>query len=269
LTGVGDGCYDSPPLEEAALAEVIASYMHRRMLDHQEIEWQFEAADLESVESWLEQHPPISGLAFVPGATRELSDTYYDTEDWRLYRAGCVLRVRRDGEGVEATIKSLAPAEGALRRRREISVPLRSDAAETLKEVPGPVGELLRNLAGDRDLRPLFEIRTRRRPFALHPERSSEKNVAVGELTLDESEISGAGKAPARLSRVEIEADSDTALHEVIEELVDGLRDALNLRPTETSKFETGLSAAGLSPPKESNLGPKERSEPFGEKDDR
>ncbi len=240
--------------------------MQNRMVDHQEIEWQFEAADLGTVESWLEERLSVSGLAVVPGAAKELADTYYDTEDWRLYRAGCVLRVRRSGEGVEATIKSLAPAEGALRRRCEISVPLRSGGTETLKKVPGPVGERLRRLAGPRDLRPLFEVRTRRRPFALHPERSSEKNAAVGELALDESEISGAGEAPIRLSRVEVEAVSGTALSEGIEEFVNELRDALSLRPTESSKFETGLTAAGLSPPRASNRGPRGRSERPGQK---
>lgn len=239
--------------------------MHERILDHQEIEWQFEAADLERVESWLEGHPSISGLSLISLATRELNDTYYDTEDWRLYRAGCVLRVRRDGKGVEATMKSLAPATGALRRRREISVPLRSGGTETLKKIPDPVGERLLRLAGPRDLRPLFEVRTRRRPFALHPEWPSEKN-AVGELALDESEISGAGEAPIRLRRVEVEADSDTALSEGIEEFVNELRDALSLRPTETSKFETGLTAAGLSPPRASSRGPRERSERPGQK---
>ena len=240
--------------------------MHERILDHQEIEWQFEAADLERVESWLEGHPYVSGLSLASLATRELNDTYYDTEDWRLYRAGCVLRVRRDGKRVEATLKSLAPAAGALRRRREISVPLRSVGTEALKEAPDPVGERLLRLAGPRDLRLLFEVRTRRRPFALHPEWPFEKNAAVGELALDESEISGAGEAPIRLSRVEVEAGSDTALSEGIEEFVNELRDALSLRPTESSKFETGLTAAGLSPPRASNRGPTERSERPGQK---
>jgi inorganic triphosphatase YgiF len=248
---------------------VIANYMHKQILDHQEIEWQFEAADLERVEGWLEQHRSISGLSVISGAIRELNDTYYDTEDWRLYHAGCILRVRRDGEGVEATMKSLAPAEGALRRRREISVPLRSGGTEILEKVPDPVGERLRRLAGDRDLRPLFEVRTRRRPFALHLEKPPEKNAAVGEVVLDESEFSGAARAPIRQSRVEVEVDSDAELHEGIVEFVDGLRDALNLRPTRTSKFETGLSAAGLSPPRVPNLDPKERSERSGRRDGR
>lgn len=244
--------------------------MREQILDHQEIEWQFEAADLEPVETWLEEHPSASGLAVVPGATKELADTYYDTEDWRFYRAGYALRVRRHGKkSVEATMKSLAPAEAALRRRREISVSLRSGDARTLQKAPGPVGQRLRRLVGARDLRPLFEVRTRRRPFALHLEKPSEKNAAVGEVVLDESEFSGAARAPIRQSRVEVEVDSDAELHEGIVEFVDGLRDALNLRPTRTSKFETGLSAAGLSPPRVPNLDPKERSERSGRRDGR
>ena len=95
--------------------------MQHQTLDHQEIEWQFDA-DVGSVEGWLEETPFVSGLRVVPGETKELTDTYYDTEDWRFYRAGYALRVRRDGKRVEATMKSLAPPEdGGLKRRREIS----------------------------------------------------------------------------------------------------------------------------------------------------
>jgi inorganic triphosphatase YgiF len=258
--------------------------MHERMVDHQETEWQFEAADLERVESWLERHPSISGLSLISGATRELNDTYYDTEDWRLYRAGYALRVRRDGESLEATMKSLAAAEGELRRRREISEPL-DGRATTPKRARGPVGERLRMLAGARDLRPLFEVRTRRRTFALRPESPSAGAIvedpsgdlrphaaergAIGEIALDEAQILGDGGEPTRLGRVEVEAASSTALHDGIEELVDELREALNLRPTDASKFETGLSAAGLTPPRAPNLGSKERSERSGGKDER
>jgi len=225
------------------LAEVIVNPMQEQMLDYQEIEWQFDAPDLEPVESWLEEHPSASGLSVVPGATRELTDTYYDTEDWRFYRAGYALRVRREGKGAEATMKSLMPAEGALRRRREISEPLKGNV-KAPKGARGPVGERVRRLAGDRDLRPLFEARTRRRSFALHPERPSGKNAAIGEVALDETEISG-----YELSRVEVEMGSDAEHHHSVGEFVGGLRDALGLRPAEASKFETGLAAAGLSPP--------------------
>jgi triphosphatase len=218
------------------------------MLDHQEIEWQFDAPDLKLVESWLEEHPSASGLSAVPGATKELTDTYYDTEDWRFYHAGYALRVRRDGKDAEATMKSLAPAEGALRQRREISEPLKGNA-KTPKGARGPVGERVRRLAGDRELHPLFEARTRRRSFALHPERPSGKSAAVGEVALDETEISGDGEVPTRLSRIEVEVDPDAPPRHGVEEFADELRDALELRPTGASKFETGLATAGLSPP--------------------
>jgi triphosphatase len=252
---------------------VIADAMQNQIVDHQEIEWQFEAADLEPVESWLVEHPSTSGLAVVPVAAKELADTYYDTEDWRLYRAGYALRVRRDGQSAEATMKSLTPAEGALRRRREISEPLEGEAP---KGARGPVGERLRGLAGN--LRPLFEVRTRRRTFALRPERPyvdrivedahpRERDAAVGELALDESEISGDGEVRTRLSRVEVEVDA--GFHDVVEGFVGEMRAALDLRPTETSKFEAGLSAASLSPPGASNLGSKQRTEHSGEKDGR
>jgi CHAD domain-containing protein len=253
---------------------VIADSVQNQILDHQEIEWQLEAVDLESVGNWLEEHPSISGLEIVAGATKELADTYYDTEDWRLYRAGYALRVRRDGAGAEVTMKSLTPAEDALRRRREISEPLEG-GIETPKGTGGPVGERLRRLAGE--LRPLFEVRTRRRTFALYPEKTSaepdevmedssgdirrrgaERDTAVGELALDESEFSGNGETTAHLSRVEVEVGSDAGIQDGVEDFVDTLRDALGLVPTEASKFRTGLSAAGLSPVVAPDLGPTE-----------
>jgi triphosphatase len=254
------------------LVEVIANPVQEQILDHQEIEWQLEADELESVKSWLEEHPSASGLAVVRGVTKELTDTYYDTEDWRLYRAGYALRLRRDSEGAEATMKALASAEEALRRRREISEPL-ADGITTPKGAPGPVGERVRRIAGSADLRPLFEVRTRRRTFALRPETPStgrtvedaagdirraerEQEVAVGEISLDESEFSG--EATARLSRVEVEVGSEAVVHDSVGDFVETLRDALGLRPTGASKFRTGLSVAGLSPAVAPDLGPTE-----------
>ncbi len=104
--------------------------------DHQEIEWQYEApGGFERVEEWLTGRGPGEfGLGVIRGPFEELIDTYYDTEDWRLYRACYALRVRREasGEGSEATMKSLVPATDNLHRRREISEPLEGDKVEAL-----------------------------------------------------------------------------------------------------------------------------------------
>jgi triphosphatase len=263
--------------------------MQKRILDHQEIEWQFDAPDLGSVNGWLEGQSSAFGLAVVPAETKQLVDTYYDTEDWRFYRAGYALRVRRDGRRFEATMKSLAPPEDSgLKRRREISEPLRSGGFKPLTTARGPVGERLRLLTGMRDLRRLFEVRTRRKTFKLRPEAEgpdslsgevvvgpegdtrrkedhsvsaeevkvdalggihrSDGGAVLAEISLDESQFSGDGER-ASLNRIEVEvADENAGSYGGVAGFVDGMRGSLGLRPTETSKFGAGLAVAGLSP---------------------
>jgi triphosphatase len=248
--------------------------MREQVLDHEEIEWQLEAVDLALVDNWLKEHPSGAGVTIVPEPARELRDVYYDTEDWRLYRAGYALRVRRDNESAEATMKALMPSEGGIRRRREISEPLKG--VQTPKGIPGPVGERVRRVAGTADLRPLFEVSTRRRTFALcsetpssgeivedtsgniRPQNSEQDAIVLAEVALDESEIFANGGDSTHLSRVEVEVGSDAAIHDGVRDFVEVLKEALKLRPTRTSKFRTGLSVAGLSPEVALDLGPTE-----------
>jgi triphosphatase len=169
--------------------------------DHQEIEWQFDASDLELVARWLDQHNSgSSDLVVAPESTVEITDTYYHTNDWRFYRAGYALRVRNTEGAVEATMKSLTPAEDSLRRRREISELLEEDRPSTLKQAGGGVGGRSRTLVSGRELRPLFTIETRRKGFALLLEGSTDRNqedVHIGEISLDTSEIPWARRRPA------------------------------------------------------------------------
>ena len=151
--------------------------------------------------------------------------------------------------------------EGALRQRREISKPLKGNA-KTPKVTRGPVGEPVRRLAGARDLRPLFEVRTRRRIFQILA-IGADGNIAVGEIALDESEIFG--ETPAHLSRIEVETDSNASLHAGVAEFMDEMRDGLGLRPTGLAKFELGLSAA-LNPSGASILDLIQRTKPSKEK---
>ena len=152
--------------------------------------------------------------------------------------------------------------EGALRQRREISEPLKGNA-KTPKVTRGPVGERVRRLAGARELRPLFEVRTRRRIFEILangdvPVRSD------GEIALDGSEVFG--ETPAHLSRIEVEIDSSASLHAGVAEFVDEMRNGLGLRPTGLAKFDLGLSATALNPSEASILDLKQRTEPSNEK---
>ncbi len=227
--------------------------------DHQEIEWQFDAGELESVEGWLgRQYSGSSGLIVAPESTVEITDTYYDTDDWRFYRAGYALRVRNTDGEVEATMKSLTPAEGSLRRRREISEPLEDDKPATLKGAGGPVGGRSKALVGRREMRPLFRIETRRQGFALLLDGSTDGNqedLRIGEISLDASKIP-LGDEPARLTRVEVEAGIGMAPTPDLHGFVDEMQSALELTPASTSKYETGLYAGGLNPEGNSDVGP-------------
>ena len=226
------------------------------MTDHQEIEWQFDADDLRPVEDWLGRFDPgSSGLVVAPETTLEITDTYYDTADWRFYRAGYALRVRSTNGEVEATMKSLTPAEGSLRRRREISEPLEDDKPATLKQAEGPVGGRSSALVGGREIRPLFRLETSRKSFGLLLEDSTDRNVRIGEISLDASQIP-LGQDPTSMTRIEIEAEIGKAPTPDLQGFVEEMQSALELAPASTSKFETGLYASGLNPEGDADLGP-------------
>ena len=230
-------------------------------MERQEIEWQYEAPHgLEKVEKWLGgRDPGAFGLAVFGSPFKEFTDTYYDTEDWRLYRAGYALRIRRGAldSGSEATMKSLTPAEGNLHRRREISELLESDNLVALLRASGSVGIRLRTLLGPRELRPIFEIYTRRQTFDLLLDEQpaevrvgdSAEAIRIGEVALDDSEIP-LGDGSARLTRVEVEVDASatTASSSKLEDFAEAMERNLGLRPTKISKFEAGLFVTGQSP---------------------
>jgi inorganic triphosphatase YgiF len=229
--------------------------------DRQEIEWQYEVScGLEEVEEWLGGcDPGRFGFTVLGGSFKELEDTYYDTEDWRLYRSGWALRVRQEAmdKYTEATMKSLESAESNLHRRREISEPLRSSEVDALHKVPGPVGIRLRTLLGPRGLCRIFGIRTRRQTFDMLLDEQEADNVQttdhadtfrIGEVVLDSSEILG-GNRSVSLSRVEVEVDaSATTAVSMLENFVEAMEKTLGLRPTAISKYEAGLSMTGQSP---------------------
>lgn len=225
-----------------------------------EVEWQFDADDLAPVEEWLEGYPADSRIKVGAGATRNLTDAYYDTKGWILYRAGYTLRIRQRGKSAEATMKSIAPADEGIHRRREISESLENGELSTLRKSEGKVGERLRMLAGSRDLQQLFEVKTHRRAFKLHFGEPDEGKV-LGEVALDETEIPlGRGEDSARLRRVEVEVtpealapdSTDPDLRHFVEEL----RFAHGLSSTRISKYEASLYATGLVPDDQSELGP-------------
>ena len=229
--------------------------------DPVEIEWQFDALDLRPVERWLATLPTlavethdggtITALARPP---RRLVDSYIDTDDWRIARAGFVVRTRRRGRHDEITLKDTRPAEGSgLRQRLEVTEVLPPSGLDALG-AEGPVGRRLRAIVGARRLSEVLQVRTRRRPFALRV-----GGVDVAEVALDDTMIVvGTGQKPMQLRRVEVEVHPDWLV--ALEPIVEQLRMSCGLQPARLSKFEAGLLALGEEIPGTPDLGPTDIS---------
>ncbi|MGD1011078.1 MAG: CHAD domain-containing protein [Acidimicrobiales bacterium] len=221
-----------------------------------EVEWQLDALDLRPVERWLALRigpgvlaEPAVGLEILPAAPKRLVDVYVDTEDWRMGRAGYVLRVRKRAGRLETTLKDLSTATKGLRRRLEVTQALPSSGLPDLDRT-GDVGWRVEALAGAHPLKEVMEVRTRRRPFDLtiHGER-------VGELALDDTAVAvGHERRRLRLTRVEVEVLPGWV--DAMQPFVERLRRECGLQPATLSKFEAGLMAAGLSIPRLPDLGP-------------
>ncbi|HMK63137.1 MAG TPA: CHAD domain-containing protein [Acidimicrobiales bacterium] len=228
-----------------------------------EVEWQFDALDLRPVERWLNAdvstHDTTAEFAApggIPGSmvvealpSRRLVDTYLDTTDWRIGRSGFVLRLRRRAGAAELTLKDTSPAKGGLRQRLEVTEPLADGNVDALG-ADGPVGRRLHALIGNRPLRQVLGVRTRRRPYALRLDGSQ-----AAELALDDTVIEVVDSAqPVRLRRVEVEIEGSSV--ERLSPLVERLRRECGLQPATLSKFEAGLLASGVRIPAGPDLGP-------------
>ena len=229
--------------------------------DPVEIEWQFDALDLRPVERWLATLPTlaietgdggtVTALARPP---RRLVDSYLDCDDWRIARAGFVVRTRRRGRHDEVTLKDSRPAEGSgLRQRLEVTEVLPPSGLAALGD-DGPVGRRLRAIVGSRRLREVLQVRTRRRPFALRV-----GGADVAEIALDDTMIVvGTGQRPMQLRRVEVEVHPEWL--DALEPIVEQLRMSCGLQPARLSKFEAGLLALGEEIPGTPDLGPTDVS---------
>jgi hypothetical protein len=130
-----------------------------------EIEWQLSATDLGLVRKWLSDHGSVHGLTIESRPNHTINDTYLDTEDWRLRRAGFALRLRDVPGGAEATLKDITPASDGVRIRREFNEPLPSAEFEALAVGSGPVSSRVHAVAGAEPLKALFRVRTQRECF--------------------------------------------------------------------------------------------------------
>ncbi len=219
------------------------------------VRWQFDALDLRPVERWLAALPSLSmgpddqrALGATAQASQRLTDSYLDTSDWRMARAGFIVRTRRRGRHDEITLKTVRRPGAAHLRKME--------ASETLPEAgiaglgsEGPVGRRVQAVAGRRTLRSVLHIRTRRNPYTLRID-----DLEAAQIALEDTEIVvGNGERPMQIRRVELEVLPEWA--DLLAPLVQQLRVTCGLRPATLSKFEAGLLARGIVIPGPPDLG--------------
>jgi CHAD domain-containing protein len=212
--------------------------------DGREVEWQLAATDLASVRRWLDDHGTIDGLVLEPQSTLQIFDTYFDTDDWRIYRAGFALRIRSGAGKSEATLKSLHSNSPDKADRRELSETLESTESELIAQSQGPVGIRVQAVSGAHTLQPLFEVHTSRQRYAVHAVNEPQQ---LGEIALDETMISRPhGQPQTSMQRVEVEALTEA--HEPLQTLVNTLRSHCSLESASDSKYTQGLKSVGLAP---------------------
>jgi len=228
---------------------------------HTEQEWQFAAQDLESARRWLAAQPQeITERRCAPRPTLTLQDTYYDSSDWMIFRAGFALRVRREREadaaadtsedGTEVTLKSLHNTQDGLAKRVEMSERVNGANIEEIVARPNGIGGRIRELVGSRALNRLFQVRTRRERQQL---LEADTDLPLAEVDLDETSIESPSGQARELKRVEVECiHADPG---ALSPWVEQMRSAAQLQPVEASKFRTGLEVAGLTPFEPQSLG--------------
>jgi inorganic triphosphatase YgiF len=210
--------------------------------DRIEAEWQFDVDDLAPVESWLDCYVGSSDLRVERQKSVEHLDTYYDTADWRVHRAGYALRLRRRNDAAELTLKSLTSQSATFAARRELTEALAPSEDPTSEHVGGPVRERVRALRGRMPLIPLFSAITRRQIYGIWTAEQRQGEVALDHTTF----IGESFDEQSQLLRVEIEStDGETT---PLEPLITALQAAVSLRPAVASKYETGLARNRLTP---------------------
>jgi CHAD domain-containing protein len=201
-----------------------------------EVELKYRVVDLAAAERYLaaDEIGPFSGNA-APRST-QLEDRYVDTADGALGKAGFAVRLRQSGKGTIVSVKSLerTNGNGGATRRQELEGP----ADRTTGALEWPASDarsLVLELAGDAPLLELVTIRQLRRKRIV---RDGDTKV---ELSLDEVDVVSRSRVVERF--VELEAELVKGDEDRLTDLAAVFLADPALAPSETSKFESAMSA--------------------------
>ena len=205
-----------------------------------EIELKYRMED-ESVMDAVFQDPYIEMIK--DKQTEETIDmyaVYFDTEDRRLLAEGIAFRIRREGCGLQATLKWNGSSEDGMHKREELNVtvddPEKLHAPDIDIFSQSDMGDALLEIVGEKTLVPLMEVDSVRHQVRIDTGKS------ISELSVDKGEVR-VGEKSAPILELEIELFSGEEADMIA--LGDGLAEKYGLTASNISKFKRGLDLMG------------------------
>ena len=205
-----------------------------------EIEMKYEVAKPQGGDRYLVA-PEIGSFApRGPVSSNRVVDTYVDSADWALARAGFAARMRKTSHGTGISLKGLNVSGGRLQRREEIEGA--TDAGLDPRHWPSSAArDVVMELCGDEQLVEFVTISQLRRVRKL---QSGDTRV---ELSLDDVEILGKDGVLEAFEEMEVELKRGPEAP--LEEFVAIFDSDGDLTPTSQSKLSRAVAALELAMP--------------------
>ncbi len=202
-----------------------------------EIEAKFAIPDAEVFHA-LQAPTRLGPFSLTNAHVAQVHDTYLDTPDRTLYRAGYGFRQREQEGGWLMTLKQIGGVEGALRRREELELAL-PEVVPPAAWPPSPVRSRVLELLGDKVAQPIFTLDQTRvvRTAAV-------EGREIVELSLDEVHLTAHDRAEVFfvLEAELLPAGTEAELHT----LIDLVQREWALEPEQGSKLARAAAFFGL-----------------------
>ncbi len=188
-----------------------------------------------------------------PPETRSITslnivDSYWDTPDWSLYRAGWAYRWRDASGSKSLALKSIDGGSELLHRRRELEQPVSSFPGHNGHD---HTGGWVTDQVDDLDLtglRELFRVNNHRRQFDIRTPDESLVRAAIDQTTISTA-LPLEEPPPGCAAFIELELELVEGREESLLQLAKAVQKKYGLLRSRRGKFDRGLQAAGLSPP--------------------